>query len=298
MLNRIFKTILVLSICVGISLPTNAAVSVSDGSAFVTKAEFAADLNNLSNRMAQLENSLDAKIDSLVSSYLTRNGIWNGAKQQLDTYYVVDVIGQNSAIPSKHIDNGYRSFIGESRTYDCTHYGKIIVPTTELNSSYLEVKSERATYTVVSNISKSGLLYMTVNIAPTSLLWTDSANSLEARCWVSFAPSSSTGSTFTGSFVKWFFEFSSNGVMFSQINGFQEGMGRPSGSGIYDSEALWYKLGYLQSKVLTFVSKGDDITLKDYMVFKRNTASGTFKSTVDTPTVSGLILTIDDCSVY
>ena len=36
----------------------------------VMKAEFAADLNNLSNRMAQLENSLDAKIDSLVSSYL------------------------------------------------------------------------------------------------------------------------------------------------------------------------------------------------------------------------------------
>ena len=83
MLKKIFKTILVLSICVGISLPTNAAVSVSDGSAFVTKAEFAADLNNLSNRMAQLENSLDAKIDSLVSSYLTRNGIWNGAKQDV-----------------------------------------------------------------------------------------------------------------------------------------------------------------------------------------------------------------------
>ena len=36
MLNRIFKTILVLSICVGVTLPTNAAVSVSDGSAFVT----------------------------------------------------------------------------------------------------------------------------------------------------------------------------------------------------------------------------------------------------------------------
>ena len=89
MLRKVFKTILVLSLCVGISLPTNAAVSVSDGSAFVTKAEFAADLNNLSNRMAQLENSLDAKIDSLVSSYLTRNGIWNGQGQPLassDTY--------------------------------------------------------------------------------------------------------------------------------------------------------------------------------------------------------------------
>lgn len=83
MLRNIFKTILVLSLSLGISLPINAAVSVSDGSAFVTKAEFAADLNNLSNRMAQLENSLDAKIDSLVSSYLTRNGIWNGAKQTL-----------------------------------------------------------------------------------------------------------------------------------------------------------------------------------------------------------------------
>ena len=83
MLKKMLKTILVLSLCIGVVLPTNAAVSVSDGSAFVTKAEFAADLNNLSNRMAQLENSLDAKIDSLVSSYLTRNGIWNGGTQTI-----------------------------------------------------------------------------------------------------------------------------------------------------------------------------------------------------------------------
>ena len=39
-------------------------------------------MNNLSNRMSTLENSLDAKIDSLVSSYLSRNGIWNGEKQE------------------------------------------------------------------------------------------------------------------------------------------------------------------------------------------------------------------------
>ena len=85
MKNKMYKTLLVLIICLGITIPTNAAVSVADGSAFVTKAEFTADLNNLSNRMAQLENSLDAKIDSLVSSYLTRNGIWNGSKQTLVT---------------------------------------------------------------------------------------------------------------------------------------------------------------------------------------------------------------------
>lgn len=83
MIKKVFKTIFIFSLCLGISIPSNAAVSVSDGSAFVTKSEFSADLNNLSNRMAQLENSLDAKIDSLVSSYLTRNGIWNGSQQEL-----------------------------------------------------------------------------------------------------------------------------------------------------------------------------------------------------------------------
>ena len=82
-MKRIFRIILTISICLSICIPSNAAVSVSDGSAFITSAEFNADLNNLSNRMATLENSIDAKIDSLVSSYLTRNGIWNGEKQEI-----------------------------------------------------------------------------------------------------------------------------------------------------------------------------------------------------------------------
>ena len=76
---KIVKFFVVFNLILSISLINSvAAISVSDGSAFVTKAEFAADLNNLSNRMSTLENSLDAKIDSLVSSYLSRNGIWNG----------------------------------------------------------------------------------------------------------------------------------------------------------------------------------------------------------------------------
>ena len=79
---KIVKLFVVFNLILSISLINSvAAISVSDGSAFVTKAEFAADLNNLSNRMSTLENSLDAKIDSLVSSYLSRNGIWNGEKQ-------------------------------------------------------------------------------------------------------------------------------------------------------------------------------------------------------------------------
>ena len=84
---KIFKLFVSISLILTISLINSfAAISVSDGSAFVTKAEFAADLNNLSNRMSSLENSLDAKIDSLVSSYLSRNGIWNGEKQTFLDY--------------------------------------------------------------------------------------------------------------------------------------------------------------------------------------------------------------------
>ena len=83
MIKFIVKLTFIISLCIGISVSSYAAVSVSDGSAFVTKAELSADLNNLSNRMAQLENSVDSKIDSLVSSYLSKNGIWNAASQEL-----------------------------------------------------------------------------------------------------------------------------------------------------------------------------------------------------------------------
>ena len=85
MIKKTFKTIFILTLCLGITLPANAgSVSVSDGSAFITKSELAYQMNTLSSRMTQLENSLDSKIDTLVSSYLTRNGIWNGVKQTIN----------------------------------------------------------------------------------------------------------------------------------------------------------------------------------------------------------------------
>ena len=86
MLNRVFKTIFILTLSLCITLSTNAGnVEVSDGSAFITKSELSYQLNNLSARMSALENSLDSQIDKLVSSYLTRNGIWNGVKQTINT---------------------------------------------------------------------------------------------------------------------------------------------------------------------------------------------------------------------
>ena len=141
MINRIFKTILVLSLCVGISLPTNAAVSVSDGSAFVTKAEFAADLNNLSSRMAQLENSLDAKIDSLVSSYLTRNGIWNGAKQTMTS----NVSGRMGVY-----QDGVTKINVSAQGYEGAS------PSTE--SKYKCFTYDDDSVTIINSVSKTGLL--------------------------------------------------------------------------------------------------------------------------------------------
>ncbi len=103
--------ILKLFVCLLLILSTSlvnslAAISVSDGSAFVTKAEFAADLNNLSNRMSSLENSLDAKIDSLVSSYLSRNGIWNGEKQAVSETKSWDIASPKITLDSNKASYG------------------------------------------------------------------------------------------------------------------------------------------------------------------------------------------------
>ena len=82
---KISKKFILLILMIVLPINSFAAVSVSDGSAFVSKSEFSSTINNISNRMSTIENTLDAKIDSLVSSYLSRNGIWNGDKQTLNS---------------------------------------------------------------------------------------------------------------------------------------------------------------------------------------------------------------------
>ncbi len=135
---KILKLFISLSLILSVSLINSiAAISVSDGSAFVTKAEFAADLNNLSNRMSSLENSLDAKIDSLVSSYLSRNGIWNGEVQEVisdfsnDDYDMSEVCFMKK-YNSKSVSKDYLVFFSHKDTLS-------------------------AVTEVVSKISKSGL---------------------------------------------------------------------------------------------------------------------------------------------
>ena len=156
MIKKAFKTIFILTLCLGITLPANAgSVSVSDGSAFITKSELAYQLNNLSNRMNQLENSLDSRIDTLVSSYLTRNGIWNGAKQtitntQCSTYY------------------SYTASYGWLRSWNIGPSG-VVAQTSLTNSNQYRrpdtrYVTNRTQFT--NSLNKTGLLYLRFDSLP------------------------------------------------------------------------------------------------------------------------------------
>lgn len=83
MIKKIYKTIIILSICLGITIPSNAAISVSDGSAFMTKTEFMADINNLSSRVSQLEITMDGTLDNKVNAYLEQKGFWKAKVQNI-----------------------------------------------------------------------------------------------------------------------------------------------------------------------------------------------------------------------
>ena len=310
MINRVFKTIFILTLCLGITLPANAgSVNVSDGSAFITKSEMAYELNNLSQRMNDLENSLDSKIDKLVSSYLTRNGVWNGAKQTLENYYIVDFIGPGcGSRTASSITNGFRNFQGKTQTYNPTVKTPLVVPNA-MNSDYLEHYVDRTTKTIVDKASKSGLIYMTINMAPTAVLWSGSSGN-NMRTWVGMKTDFDTTlqSTTDGTLAMWFFEFGvENGRIFGRVNAFQEtlvyrALKYDSSTTTYSNTMtqLWAKIVFGQVKLLSFVNKGDRIYCRDYFMFKRNTIYGTLTggATPDGTEYNGVIMTVDDCSVY
>ena len=290
MLRRMFKKILIISMCMGLTIPTNAAVSVSDGSAFVTKAEFSADLNNLSNRMAQLENSLDAKIDSLVSSYLTRNGIWNGATQELKNYYIVDCVGGSAAsLTAKSITHGYRDFLGKTQTYSPTIKTPLDYPTA-MNSDNLLHKSNRTTMEVVEECNKTGLLYMTFNIATIATVF----NMSDTRTYMTFKGGATSRLTHICWVMDWICSSGSTDNAFYRCEiTYQNTLDRdPTGTNF-----LCYTTPYNTFKILTFVSKGDKIKLNDYVEFKKNTGAGTVDGYEHAP-YAGVIGTVDDCAIY
>lgn len=135
MIKRVFKTIFIPSLCIGITIPSNAAVSVSDNSAFITRAEALAVAQSISERIIMLENTVDEKIDNLITAYLERNGVW-GAQEQTSqntdvTTHTNDVtlsgsnyVGEQVLFANKFIENTTKSGIFSANIlYYGTDYG-------------------------------------------------------------------------------------------------------------------------------------------------------------------------------
>lgn len=118
MLKRIFKTFFIFSICSAITIPTNAAVSVSDNSAFITKSEAMAVSQSLTERIILLENTMDDKIDNLIIAYLERNGVWHpneqvveNASQNVATTVPKGEIGEDNLADKRFVQNTSKSGI-------------------------------------------------------------------------------------------------------------------------------------------------------------------------------------------
>ena len=154
-----FKIVFLLLLIFTLTMASYGQVAVSDGSAFLTKAEFNRNLSNMSSRMTYLENSLDSKIDTLVASYLSRNGIWNGTVQEnalSSTIMSVGFNGQTTATAYHYFYYDYYtdgSQIGNSKIFINTHSDNYYDPV-----AIGENNTER---TLIANVSKSGLLCLT-----------------------------------------------------------------------------------------------------------------------------------------
>ena len=159
-LLKLSKKFLLFMLIIIFPIQSFAAVSVSDGSAFVSKSEFSSTINNISNRMSLMENTLDAKIDSLVSSYLSRNGIWNGDKQKIENSTQAGAVSPFFAI-------GYSAINTKWSTVSAASSKNFFLSASDLRANYSQIAASNVnrirvdgagTYTVINQITKSGLL--------------------------------------------------------------------------------------------------------------------------------------------
>ena len=122
-LSRVFKRALALFIIVIINFNSfSAVVSSNDGSAFITKAEFDALVNDFNSRIEDYEKSIDAKIDGAIAEYLA--GLATTATDTLINYF--DNYSYNTksfvglSFLNKHTSNG------NNMGKNCYFQGRII----------------------------------------------------------------------------------------------------------------------------------------------------------------------------
>ena len=105
-LSKIFKRAMALFIIVIISFNSYAAViSSNDGSAFITKAEFDALVNDFNSRIEDYEKSIDAKIDGAIAEYLA--GLATSSVVNLKS--IIESLSEHNRTFSNAIWNNYNS---------------------------------------------------------------------------------------------------------------------------------------------------------------------------------------------
>ena len=166
------KFLIILSLIIGLTIPSYSAVSVSDGSAFITKNESDAAFNNLQSRMSIFENAIDAKIDSLVSSYLSRNGIWNGSKQTLTTTGTLAQVGVERNTEIANQTYMYYSYPYYNETTAISNWTNVPLQDTLFfsmgnHTTYYLLKTTSAdlrNYTLVEKTTKPGLMHIMYDV--------------------------------------------------------------------------------------------------------------------------------------
>ena len=215
------KKIITLCIIIFTTIPSFARVSVSDGSAFITKNEFSNSLNNLSSRIEIMENSLDAKIDSMVSTYLSRNGIWAGEKQTINTTQATWEYGFNRV--ATYVPRFYKNINATGMHHFSSQSGTGLEVQTAAKGQVGAI-SGRTNQKIVDNITKSGLAIVESTVTELS-----AAN---AQCYVASVNRSDVDSFASDHFLFFymakvrFYQDSSNMLssISSQFLGVQQGM--------------------------------------------------------------------------
>ena len=249
MMKSIFKKLFIISLCF-INIVSHAAISVSDGSAFVTKAEFSADLNNLSTRMAQLENSLDATIDTLVSNYLKKNGIWNGKKQTLLINDIIDFWSNNALTTAAGAHWNWKSNVSSGTLKEGVQYNL-----------------RNQTLSFIDRCDKSGMLLGKVDVITgydMAKLMVPSASGTDGRNFTYFSvegnnnPAVTSGSALT---------FINDGKDVSKCVPISLGVNRNTGIGM----SLWIMPATQTYNPVFFVNKDDRIYVNYRLSFSPQT---------------------------
>lgn len=155
-------------------MPSFATTGVSDGTAFITKKEFDAALSDFNGRLSSFQAGINSKIDSQVSSYLDRNGIWSAKSMVLDNAKTSIAFYHNIVDPSTAVSSG-NVWEPPRPDADTSSDGGYWTKAVKADHAYYVYKEPAAVKTeVIKSIKKTGLCVMPVTIRTS--YWSSSDN--------------------------------------------------------------------------------------------------------------------------